>query len=378
MTFIVNGIRQEKNTQYPVEMLLDISSLSSAKQLLASYGILILTIKPYTQDKSTFGNISITLQYNKQIGMIVLKNPDIQNACNNVVNRWAEVKSIDTYPSSITPIESEKIIAHAVALLSTTQSQQGQERTSTSESIAKYPDHELKQVKAIVELVFEKIRVIQNKAQDVMNSQEIKTLTTLTDNLKKIRMGNNIEKIREIIENIIDILSEIEKKYYADVSNISPIVSGSQITQQNVDQEISLWENIRILQSLGARISIKNKDYARFGKRAIIRKFIQQDCKIRCQNIAEIVYRSFDVAQLVIIMVTIAVGGYATVNDMYMLFANQVGLAYMAISMGVRGGEIMVARVVRNKNIGRSILIIGSMIGFHYLLMRIININFAL
>lgn len=87
MTFIVNGIRQEKNTQYPVEMLLDISSLSSAKQLLASYGILILTIKPYTQDKSTFGNISITLQYNKQIGMIVLKNPDIQNACNNVVNR---------------------------------------------------------------------------------------------------------------------------------------------------------------------------------------------------------------------------------------------------------------------------------------------------
>lgn len=263
-------------------------------------------------------------------------------------------------------------------MLSTTQSQQGQERTSTSESIAKYPDHELKQVKAIVELVFEKIRVIQNKAQDVMNSQEIKTLITLTDNLKKIRMGNNIEKIREIIENIIDILSEIEKKYYADVSNISPIVSGSQITQQNVDQEISLWENIRILQSLGARISIKNKDYARFGKRAIIRKFIQQDCKIRCQNIAEMVYRSFDVAQLVIIMVTIAVGGYATVNDMYMLFANQVGLAYMAISMGVRGGEIMVARVVRNKNIGRSILIIGSMIGFHYLLMRIININFAL
>ena len=212
----------------------------------------------------------------------------------------------------------------------------------------------------------------------MITTQELKTLTTLTEDLKKIRMGNNVEKMKEIIEDIMEIILDIDKRYYTNIQSSSPLFAGSYITEQNVEQEISLWENIKILQSLGSRISIKNKDYARFGKRAIVRKFIQQDIKIRFQNIGNRVYSVFDLAELVIIIVTIALGVYTVANDVYMLFANQVGLAYMAISMGLRGIGVMVAKLVRNKNIGRSILIIGGVIVMHYLLMRGIQTNFAL
>ncbi len=90
-------------------------------------------------------------------------------------------------------------------------------------------------------------------------------------------MGNNVEKITATIQQLFDLLDRIDSIYYAQLPSASPISPTSLVTQQDISREAEKLENIKILQSLGAKISLKNKDYSLFGTSAIMRKFLQKD-----------------------------------------------------------------------------------------------------
>lgn len=78
------------------------------------------------------------------------------------------------------------------------------------------------------------------------------------------------------------------------------------------------------------------------------------------------------------LVVVSLLGVYTLANEIYLFAANQFGLAYTLMSVGLRGMVIFAARYLRNKNIGRLILIIALAILLHYLLMRAVTTNFAL
>ncbi len=54
MTFSVNGIKQEKDQKYTVELLMGVDSTLLARKLLEETGVLILSVKEFTEDKKTF------------------------------------------------------------------------------------------------------------------------------------------------------------------------------------------------------------------------------------------------------------------------------------------------------------------------------------
>jgi hypothetical protein len=54
MTFSVNGIKQEKNEKYNIEMLVCVDASLLARKILEKTNILILSLKEFPTEKKTF------------------------------------------------------------------------------------------------------------------------------------------------------------------------------------------------------------------------------------------------------------------------------------------------------------------------------------
>ena len=207
----------------------------------------------------------------------------------------------------------------------------------------------------------------------------MKKIQELTEELRKDRMGTNFEKIRGTIKDILIWIEKINTVWYISMQNPeATIASDTLITTIDIDQELDRLENIKILKSLHATIAVKNQDYAIFGLSAIFWKFLQKDMRYKLTNFGWILYSFYDVTEFILLIVVTLLGVYTLANERYLFSTSRFGLAFSLISIGIRWFVLFVARQVRNKSIGRLLLILLFAIFFHYLLLWMVTTNFAL
>lgn len=380
MTFSVNGIKQEKNNKYPVEMLICEDVLPSVRKFLEQKNILILSLKAFTPDKATFGDIYLTTTQDDKDIDIVTKYVDIQEAANFFTFIGFDIKRINRFSKPLSQKEIDNIIDTAKKDAEQKISKMSQQREEEEQVQKKiYEDAHLESAKKIVVRVFEKITITTIRSANTLSLQDKKQLSFFTDELKKLRMGTNFEKIREIIEQIFQLIQKIDTTYYASLP-VPPqtIFSESLITSIDVERELERLENIKILKSLGAHISLKNQDYATFGASAIFRKFLQKDLLHKLSNLSSIFSSLYDIGEFVFVIAVSLLGIYTVANEVYLFSDKQFGLAFSLISVGIWWLILFSARYFRNKNIGRLLILLGLAFIIHYLLMWLVTTNFAL
>ena len=338
MTFSVNGIKQEKDQKYTVEMVIGVDASLLARKLLEEAGILILSVKEFTEDKKTFGNVYFTIEKNFQTIECVTKYTDLQEAANFFAFVGFDLRSINRFIMPITPKESEMIIAQAKAEAEKKKAEVRKQIVEQEEKERKiYEDVKLQSAKKIVEKVFEKVDLTLNRSATSIEIQERKKITALVEELKKLRMGTNFEKIRETIQELFTITEKIDDHYFASINDPDKTINDeSLVTTTDVDKELERMENVKILKSLGAKISLKNQDYATFGPGAIYRKFLQKDLLLKLADVPGVLSGLYDIAELIMLVVVSLLGVYTLANEIYLFSVNQFGLAYMLMSVGLR------------------------------------------
>ena len=380
MTFSVNGIKQEKNEKYTIEMLVCADASLLARKILEEHNILILSLKEFPTDKKTFGDIYFTIKQWFQDIDIVTKYTDMQEAANFFVFVGFDIRHINSYSKPISQDEMDKILAAAhidAASKKADVRKQIQEKETQERKI--YEDTNLESAKKIIVRVFEKVDETTKRSAGTIWLQDTKKLKALVEELKKLRMGTNFEKIREVIQEIFKMIEAINDVYYASIQNPNDTISDeSLVTPVDVDKELERMENVKILKSLHAHISLKNQDYASFGSSAIYRKFLQKDTLFKLSNIWWLLYSLYDLAELVVLIVVVLLGIYTLANELYLFSMNQFGLAFSLISMGIRAVVIFAARYFRNKSVGKLLLIMILAILLHYFMMWVVTTNFAL
>ncbi|HBB03429.1 TPA: hypothetical protein DCZ39_00795 [Patescibacteria group bacterium] len=279
MTFSVNGIKQEKNEKYAVDMLIGTDDQLLARKILEEKNIMILSLKEFSADKKTFGDIHFTITTNFQEIDIVTKYKDIQEACNFFMVLGFDIVTINSYTKPLSAKEIAAILTNAKAYVATKKTEVRKAiQEEENEERKVYQDVHLESAKKIIVRVFEKIEEVTKRSVGTVSLQDTKKLKSLSEELKKERMGTNFEKIRDTIQEIFKMIEKMNDDYYASIQNPDDtILPDSLVTKVDVDKELERLENIRILKSLGAKISIKNQDYAILGTPAIFWKFLQKD-----------------------------------------------------------------------------------------------------
>jgi len=380
MTFSVNGIKQEKNEKHPLEILVCVDAPLLARKILEEHTILILSLKEFSPDKKTFGDIYFTIKQKFQEIDIVTKYTDIQEACNFFTFIGFDIIGINSYSKPLSQKEVDIIIATAKSN-AVNKETQVREQIEEMESAEKkiYADEKLQSAKKIIARVFEKVDETTKRSASMLSVLESKKLAALSEELKKLRMGTNFEKIREVIQDIFTMLESINYRYFKSIRNANDTISPeSLVTYSDVDKQQERMENVKILKSLGAKISFKNQDYATFGSSAIYRKFLQKDLRLKLSNIWWWLYGLYDIVELVLIIIIALLGVYTIANQLYLFSINSFWLAFSLLNIGIRGLVLFVARYCRNTFIGRLLVLIVLAVLLHYTLMRGVTSNFAL
>ncbi len=380
MTFSINGIKQEKKEKYTVEILVCVDAPLLARKILEHTNILILSLKEFSTENTRFGDVYFTIKLNFQDIDIVTKYEDIQQACDFFTLLWFDIYKINSYAHPISDQKSATIIAKSKNIaLSKKILIQDQIQKEEEENKKVYEDVHLQSAKKIIVHVFEKIETTVKRSEQYIEIQDMKKLKTLAEDLKKLRMGTNFEKISESIQEIFKILEKINTEYYLRIETTNDtIFPKSCVTSLDVIKETERMENIKILKSLGAKISLKNQDYVILGSSAIFWKFLQKDFISKCSDIWWLLYTVYDIVEFLLIWIIIMLAIYIYINELYMFSPNHYGLVFSLITIGVRGIIVCIARYFRNKMIGRDIIIVWIWIVLHYILMRIITTNLAL
>jgi len=305
MTFSVNGIKQEKNEKYNVEMLVCVDASLLARKILEEHNILILSLKEFPTDKKTFGDIYFTIKQNFQDIEIVTKYTDMQEVANFFTFIGFDIRHINSYSKLISQEDMDIIIGKAQADAASKKAKEKEdiEKIEVAEKKV-YEDVKLESAKKIIVRVFEKVDECTKRSAGTISLQDTKKIKMLVEELKKLRMGTNFEKIREVIQDIFKMIEAINDDYYASIQNPNDtILPESLVTPVDVDKELERMENVKILKSLGARISLKNQDYATFGSSAIFRKFLQKDFLLKIADLPSILYSLYDITEFVLLIV---------------------------------------------------------------------------
>ncbi|MEI6118734.1 MAG: hypothetical protein WCP92_05955 [bacterium] len=195
------------------------------------------------------------------------KYPDIQEACNFFTLIGFDIIGINSYTKPLSKKEIDTIITNGQADAATKKADVWKDiLEKETEERKVYQDEDLQSAKKVIVRVFEKVDECIKRSASTISLIDNKKLKALTEELKKLRMGTNFEKIRETIQEIFKMIEATNDSYYASIQNPNDTISPeSSVTPVDVDKELDRMENVKILKSLHAHISLKNQDYATFG-----------------------------------------------------------------------------------------------------------------
>jgi len=170
MTFSVNGIKQLKNVSHTVEVVIDSPDEKFVRSFLESYGILILSIKPYTEALATFGDVVLTIQHQQQDITIATKYTDPQKACEFFFIVGWDIRKISRYSTTINESQSAEIIAQAKQESEATQHvMEAEKKAKEEEEKHIYADEHLASAKKIILQVFEKVDRTLQRSEDIIS-----------------------------------------------------------------------------------------------------------------------------------------------------------------------------------------------------------------
>ncbi len=361
-------------------MLVCVDASLLVRKILEQRHIMILSLKEFTGDKQTFGDIYFTIDLNYQDIEIVTKYDNIQEAANFFSFIGFELANINSYT---TPLPRDQV----VAIILQAQTVASDRRAAVQEEIKKieaqekkvYRNEDLEIAKKVIMRVFEKIDETTKRSAGTIGIIEMKKIQSLTEELRKLRMGTNFEKIRDTIQELFVMLDTIDAERYASIQNPNDtILPESLVTKVDVEKELNMMENIKILKSLGAKIELKNQDYAALGSSAIFWKFFQKDFLHKASNLSWLLYNLYDILEFILLIVVALLGVYTLANDLWLFSPSQYGFAFSMISVGARGLVVYMVRKLRSTAVSRLIWIGAAAIVLHYIVMRVITTNFAL
>ena len=152
----------------------------------------------------------------------------------------------------------------------------------------------------------------------------------------------------------------------------------SLITDVEINRELDKLENIDKLKKLWLHIPASWQDYSIFGRFGVVWKFLRRDFLSKISNLTNVFYSLYDLFELVLLTIIFSLWVYLVLNPLY-LFSKDVTHIYFAlINIGTLWLITFFTRYLRRKNLWRLIILIPIIIIIYYILINIVNTNFAL
>lgn len=385
MTFIVNGIKEGLDKKYNIEFVLWVDSTLLAKKFLENTWIIVLSLKEYKEDKK-FGNIFLTINYQQQnIALFTKFDGDLNQACKFFLMMGFDIGDINFINNPIPNEEALKIVEISKKENEIRIQKEREDATKKDNAEKKiFEDPKLNQDKKVIEQIFTKIEKVLEMASWFISGKDLKNIREKEDELKKLKLGTNHERIVELVEETTAIVENIESEYYnATSTQEKKIFEDSIVTDIDINKELNKITKIEQLEGVWWKIKNIEKEYQIFGGNIIFLKMLYRDFFYLIktpERMTNIFYSAYDLIELIIIFVIIQTNIYTIANSIF-LFSDNFNYEYfhiVGIKTWVLWWLIFCSRWLRKRKKSILIILIPAVIIAYYILIKIINNNFSI
>ncbi|MCX6823269.1 MAG: hypothetical protein NTX91_04755 [candidate division SR1 bacterium] len=380
MTFRVNGIKQKQSDTTPIVLVVETDSELLVRKLLEKYTILVLSINEYKQDPKLFGDVWAKIKRGFDGITIVSEGNDVKKVCENLLDLGLDIAEINSYSNPLSTEAMQAIISNARTAIQMKQAMEMQSIQGKKDEKKKiYADPKLARAKVVVERIFERIPPLLESLKGQLESQDIKHITALQEDLKKLRMGNNYEKIRDLADEILDRMQHMEEVAITlHPEQAAEVIKDSVVTNQDIEKEEMKFLYTQQKKALGVKLSAIANDYAVFGELSLFWKFFQKDMRNLLSSPSVILYYLHDTALVCVGFLLSIAGSFIVYNLLRPTMNSLDTLRSQLIKRGTLGLLLWIGSFLKKKKIGNLILIYGLTLFMYRLVLWLITTNFAL
>lgn len=310
MYFHIIGIKEVQNKKYNMDIVLQGESEIFVREFLHIHNIVLLEISEYKESLEKFGQLELIIEYKNKNLKIISYLTDIEVAAYNFVLIWFKLNYINFISDN--KLEKDhvlEIISQSFAKAEDSQKQRSiilkQEKDKQKRI---YKDENLEKILEISKDIFKEKEALINFVWDSVSKDKIRDLNIMLQNLTKLKMWRNIDKIHEVLESIYHKSYEIQQEYLQNSNTPTSFsIPGSVVTNIDIVTEVSKYTKAQNIKKIWAKRDWNDNYYLSFELKGVYFKLLFKDIKNRLKDIKYLLYNLFDYFQILFLSIIILV-----------------------------------------------------------------------
>lgn len=373
----VRAIKQLYDNEYSIDALMQFSDTAEMDDCFHDLHILAISKERYTGDAATFADIYGSFHRKDGTHDIVIKDMSIQDSVRTLLFFGLDIRAINSYTQPLDVHEAVTVIQQLDDEVHTILEQKKlaiESQISTAQS--HYDDAQTEKIQAFV------TRVLQDSdyaiKKYIQRPDLAKKVTSYVQELKKMRLSKNADKLKDVIYTIYAHIDQMEQAYLQTLPN-DPIDVSSTIKTPTFVRLYDKRHRTQQLQSIGFKLPIQEKLVAITGKYNMFARFLVTDITNnisawRKQTTQVCLDMSFVIACCI---VSVTVAGYS-IALLWWTTIEQT-LWQGLIFLGIAGIALQIGCVLGRKTLRQTttILLISTIIllCLHYISRRFLILN---
>lgn len=331
---------------------------------------------PYGAQKEAFGKVFLKASFEDTNYEIVTNFEKI----NEAYMFYAEVGLHITYINNLEHPLSEDDVTEVMQKLATTftDSQKKIKKIEPTDigNVVLEADPELEKMKGIAGQALTDIAEVKTKAGSGFAMRKLTELKGLEDELRKVRMGSNVPKMRSLVSESYRIMEEIEMEYLnqAQAAETS-VIENSFVTHLDLIREYEKYEKAQKVKSGNLEKTPSDMYYIFFGKLGIYQRFLSKDISTKLGNRGKILYNSIDYLITFIFMCIVRL----TISSVYQHYILRQEVFFFAfVDFGLIGLILLIINKLKKESITQILTLFGIGAALYILIRYLLISNFAL
>ena len=274
------AIRELFWKNYKIDLLFFWASEEKIREILHAYKLVALELYEYKKDKvETYWKIKVLLEFEWEEYRTLSNSTEIDQLIYLLSIIWFNVKNINY-------VDWKKLEQTQINEILTAEKDKAQRWLQKQNDIilqnkekdsAIFDDQKLEKTLKLTKEFLEKVPILIEKSKGTLSRSELKVLEDQRQELSKLKMWNNVEKISTFLESAYDNYTKLEQKYLSFLDSPNINISWSNITDAYLLAEISKLEKAKSLLKIWWAKSGEDVLYANLWWVLLYLKLIKKD-----------------------------------------------------------------------------------------------------
>lgn len=301
---------------YKIDLLFFWVSEEKVRDILHEYKLVALEFYEYKKEKvESYWKIKVLLEFEWEEYRTLSNYAELDKLIYLLTIIWFNVKNINY-------VDWEKLEQTKINEILATEKDNAQKWLQKQKDIiakneekdsAIFDDQKLEKTLKLTKEFLEKVPILIEKSKGTLSRSELKLLEDQWQELSKLKMWNNVEKISTFLESAYDNYTKLEQKYLSFLDSPNINVSGSNITDAYLLAEISKLEKAKNLLKIWWAKSGEDVLYANLWWVLLYLKLIKKDFLAKIKNFSQGFSDIFQYLTLLFLLISVFSSFYLSI-----------------------------------------------------------------